>query len=252
MAWCSSSSSDRFRSSPSAESVLSTKPVRRAYVADSREIVWPQSARRILPRFSICMIVYMPGELGALLREGRIHADLRQCEVAELAEADQSMISLYERGQREPTWPTFLRLLSAADAVAEVRVANLDGQHLTLENLARHLTESESDSTRRRLVLDFVGRYRDADAGRRFGLLLGQPESTGDVRWDALLGGLAEHFAFHDAVDPPAWINEHCRFLDYPWYWVDLPSVRRRALLGTPSAFRRRNVWIDRVDLERV
>jgi transcriptional regulator with XRE-family HTH domain len=194
----------------------------------------------------------MHGELGALLRDVRVHANLRQRDVAELAEADQSMISLYERGLREPTWPTFLRLLSAADAVAEVRVANLDGQHLTLESLAKHLRDAESDSRRRRLILDFVGRYRDADAGRRVGLLLGRPESTGDLRWDALLGALAEHLAFHDAVDPPAWCVEQDRFLDLPWYWVDLPSVRRRALLGAPTAFRRRNVWIDRVDLERV
>jgi len=162
------------------------------------------------------------------------------------------MISLYERGLREPTWPTFLRLLAAAGAAADVRVVALGGEHLSMQELATHLLNAGSDSTRRRLVLDFVGRYAELEPGNRLGGLLANPGSAGDARWDALLGGLAEHLCFYDAVDPPAWTSEVHRFLDHPWYWVDLPSVRRRALLGAPTAFRRRNVWIDRVDLERV
>lgn len=164
------------------------------------------------------------------------------------------MVSLYERGRREPTWPTFVRLLAAAEATAEVRVVALPdgGAQLTLARLAEHLLEARSDVRRRRLVLDFVGRYGAADPARRVGLLLARPGPAGDERWDALLGGLAEHLAFHDATDAPTWCVEHHRFLDHPWFWVDLPSVRRRALVGAPAAFRRRNVWVDRSDLERV
>lgn len=198
------------------------------------------------------MIVYIDGELGVALRDVRSRAGLRQCEVAIRADVAQPMISLYERGRREPTWPTFLRLLAAAGAAADVRVVALGGQQLSMQALATHLLNSESDSTRRRLVLDFVGRYAELEPGNRLGVLLAKPGSAGGARWDALLGGLAEHLCFHDAVDPPAWTGEDHRFLDRPWYWVDLPSVRRRALLGAPTAFRRRNVWIDRVDLERV
>jgi hypothetical protein len=164
------------------------------------------------------------------------------------------MISLYERGRREPTWPTFLRLLSAAGATAEVRVRELPTQSgaLSLADLAEHLTQAHTEASRRRLVLDFVGRYAEADPARRTALILACPREVGDPRWDALLGALAEHLAFHDAVDPPDWCTQPDRFLDRPWYWIDLPSVRRRALTGAPTAFRRRNVWIDRTDLERV
>lgn len=192
--------------------------------------------------------------MGRELRETRRAAGLRQQDVAARAGVDQSMVSLYESGRREPTWPTFSRLLHAAGASAELRIESLpaNGDGLTLVALADHLVAAGTDSRRRRLILDFVGRYLACDADRRVGLLLSGPGSVGDVRWDAVLGGLAEHLAFHDAVDAPAWCAERHRFLEHPWYWVDLPSVRRRAMSGAPTAFRRRNVWIDRSDLERI
>jgi hypothetical protein len=145
-------------------------------------------------------------------------------------------------------------LLSATGATAEVRVRELPAGTgaLSLAELATHLRQTRTEPGRRRLVLDFLGRYADSDAARRAALLLSQPSAAGDPRWDALLGALAEHLAFHDAVDAPDWCTEPDRFLDHPWFWVDLPSVRRRARTGAPTAFRRRNVWIDRADLERV
>jgi len=200
------------------------------------------------------MIIHMDGELGRALREARSSAGLYQGEVATHARVDQPMVSLYERGRREPTWPTFIRLLRATGAVADVRVRQLPAQPgaLSLADLAEHLVVAETDSRRRRLVLDFIGRYAGTDPGRRAALLLVCPRGVGDPRWDAVLGALAEHLAFHDAVDAPDWCTQPHRFLDRPWFWVDLPSVRRHALSGAPTAFRRRNVWIDRSDLERV
>lgn len=196
----------------------------------------------------------MDGRLGLALREARAVAGLRQDDVAVRAEIDQSMVSLYERGRREPTWPTFVRLLAAADATAEARVVQLPGEgaRLTVVGLAEYVREARSDSRRRRLVLDFVGRYAASEPVRRVALLLAPPGPAGDQRWDALLGALAEHLAFHDATDAPNWCAERHRFLDRPWFWVDLASVRRRALVGAPTAFRRRNVWVERSDLERV
>ncbi|MGQ0626276.1 MAG: helix-turn-helix domain-containing protein [Sporichthyaceae bacterium] len=196
----------------------------------------------------------MNGSLARALRSARSEAELRQREVAVRAEIDQPMVSLYERGRREPTWPTFVRLLSACGAAADVRVVALptDPSSLSIAQLSNHLANQGTDAQRRRLVLDFVGRYADADPARRTALLLTRPAALDDPQWEALLGALAEHLAFHDAVDPPMWCTEPRRFLDHPWFWVDLPSVRRRALTGAPTAFRRRNVWVDRSDLQRI
>jgi len=161
------------------------------------------------------------------------------------------MISVYEHQGREPTWTTFVRLIRAAGAVPALRIEPLPPAALTLADLADHLVATDDARRRRRLVLDFVGRYSDTPLDRRRSLLAELPGPTGDPRWDALLGAIGEHLAFHDEADPPQWCTDAGRFLDAAWYWVDLPSVRRRALLTTPTAFRRRNVWVDRADLER-
>jgi hypothetical protein len=161
------------------------------------------------------------------------------------------MVSVYEHERREPTWPTFTRLLRAVGAVAVVLVEPLPANALTLSDLAPHLSATHDDRRRRRLVLEFIGRFSNTPPSHRRGLILERPILIGDRRWDALLGALAEHLAFHDAIDPPSWCTEDDRFLDAAWYWIDLPSVRRSTTTTAPTAFRRRNVWIDRADLQR-
>lgn len=99
-------------------------------------------------------------------------------------------------------------------------------------------------------MLDFVGRSSSTSDHQRRALLVERPGAT-ESAWDAMLGAIAEHLSLHEAFDAPDCCTEPIRFLDHPWYWVDLPSVRRRALTGAPTAFRRRNVWVDRVDLQR-
>jgi len=194
----------------------------------------------------------MPADrLGALLRQTRSAAGLSQAAVAAAAGVGQPMISVYEREKREPTWTTFRRLLRAAGAAAELRVEPLPALGLTLSELGEHLASTDDDRRRRRLVLDFVGRFADTPTDHRRSLIVERPELVGEPRWDALLGALAEHLAFHEDFDPPHWCTDSDRFLDTAWYWVDLPSVRRRALVTTPASFRRRNVWVDRADLQR-
>ena len=189
--------------------------------------------------------------LGAILRQAREATGLSQGAVAAAAGVGQPMISLYERQGREPTWTTFVRLIRGAGAVPALRVEPLPPAALTLADLADHLAAADDDRRRRRLVLEFVGRYSATQLDRRRSLIAERPDPTGDRRWDALLGAMGEHLAFHDDIDPPQWCADADRFLAAAWYWVNLPSVRRRALLTTPTAFRRRNVWLDRADLQR-
>ena len=201
------------------------------------------------------MIVHVrSSELGDALLRARVEAGMRQDEVAARADVNQSMISIYERGHRDPSWSTFRRLVHGAGAAAEVRLEPLpvgEARAFTVAELGRQL-EDTIDRRRRRIVLEFVSRFADTEPTHRIALLLDEPTPVGDPRWDALLGALAEHLAFHEAVDPPQWCTSPSRFLDHAWYWVDLPSVRRMAQLGAPTAFRRRNVWVDRSDLKRV
>jgi transcriptional regulator with XRE-family HTH domain len=50
----------------------------------------------------------------ALLKEARLRAGLTQRELAARAGVPQSTVSVYERGERQPTLPTLERLLRAA------------------------------------------------------------------------------------------------------------------------------------------
>jgi transcriptional regulator with XRE-family HTH domain len=190
----------------------------------------------------------------ALMREHRATAGLSQAEAASRAAVDQPMLSRYENGRRDPSWDTLRRLLRAVDVEVELRTEPMPTAPgvRTLTEMAEALMSERTDSRRLRNVLDFVTRYGSLPPSLRGALLLAAPPLTGDERWDAMLAAVAEHLAFHDEIDPPSWSLDADRFLPVPWYVVDLPSVRRRVRLGAPTAFRRRNVWLDRSDLVRI
>jgi hypothetical protein len=68
------------------------------------------------------------------------------------------------------------------------------------------------------------------------------PALTGNAALDAYLAGLAEHEASILGVDPPAWTEDPIRFLRRPFFRGG-PGMRTVALVETPTAFRRRNVF---------
>lgn len=65
-----------------------------------------------------------------LLLLARLKSDLSQAALAEKAGVAQSAISAYERGVRQPTLPTLVRLLEAADFDLRLRLEPLDAQSL--------------------------------------------------------------------------------------------------------------------------
>ena len=78
-----------------------------------------------------------------------------------------------------------------------------------------------------------------------------EPPPTGDLRLDAAFAGMAEHLARRDAWDVPRWARDPSREA-LPWWFVsDLPGMHPRALVESPSSFRRRGVFITRGALQR-
>jgi hypothetical protein len=59
----------------------------------------------------------------------------------------------------------------------------------------------------------------------------------------------AEHLSARWATPGPLWTVTNDRFLTHSWWLSELPSVRAYAVVGTPAAFRRRGIYIDRHDL---
>jgi hypothetical protein len=91
-----------------------------------------------------------------------------------------------------------------------------------------------------------------ADERSRAGAIEERPAPTGDARYDAYLGALAEHVAAVHGLARPAWAIEPYRFLDRFWFVSDVRGFRATAIAQAPAAFRRRGVFIPERSLHRV
>ncbi|GIF23530.1 hypothetical protein BJ973_004139 [Actinoplanes tereljensis] len=119
---------------------------------------------------------------------------------------------------------------------------------MTLAGLARHLSRQPDEKIQWKHVWEFLEEYRWELAERRAELLAEEPPPTGDPRWDALLGALAEHLASEVDCAPPDWTRS--RVLATPWFPSSLPSKRMEALVWAPAAFRKHGVYLSAHDLE--
>ena len=117
----------------------------------------------------------------------------------------------------------------------------------TLAELAEGFAEAD-ETTRWRLVAEFLEEYRWEPADTRHTLLVSEPPPTGDERWDVFLAALAEHLAARDDRAAPAWSESRClrRF----WFPFNTRAARADALVHAPAAFRRRGVFVAAHELE--
>lgn len=104
------------------------------------------------------------------------------------------------------------------------------------------------DSSRWRLVAEFLEEYRWEPVSERLGLLADEPGSTGDQRWDVFLAALAEHLAARDGRRAPAWAET--RSLRQFWFPFNTRAARADAIVHAPAAFRRRGVFVAPQELE--
>lgn len=85
----------------------------------------------------------LPSPSSALLQLARLKADMSQRELAERAGVPVTMISAYERDQRQPTLSTLLRLLRAAGFDLRLHLAAYDPHDDILTDLEAGRSESE-------------------------------------------------------------------------------------------------------------
>jgi hypothetical protein len=131
---------------------------------------------------------------------------------------------------------------AAKDAVAAASAMLASG-----ESLARvwrfALTQMLDDYTsvlRHRGVEAAAAMWRDA------------PPSTGDVRVDAAFAAMAEYLGRRDGWPVAGWARDPGREAMPWWFVTELRGLHPRALVESPSSFRRRGVFITRGALERV
>jgi hypothetical protein len=121
---------------------------------------------------------------------------------------------------------------------------------MTIDDLAALLAPS-SEERRWLLLAEFLTEFGFEDKSNRYRLLEVRPRPTGIKEWDALLGALAEHLAFHDDAMIPGWVDEPDRFLDKFWFPTNTAAARADAVTRAPASFLRRGVMVERRSLER-
>lgn len=124
-----------------------------------------------------------------------------------------------------------------------------DRQAARLVDVSQWLAQASDEWTRRRLVLEFLEGWQWQPRAVRGRLVADEPPSTGDVRWDVLLAGLAEWLTAQDCEPAPAWAEG--RTLTTWWFPDDTPAARSTAIVHAPAALRRRGVFIAADDLQR-
>lgn len=120
-------------------------------------------------------------------------------------------------------------------------------QPMTLADLARHLSATDSDKTRWKLVWEFLEEYRWEPANTQLRLVQQEPVSVDVDRWDALLAALAEYLTAQHDLAPPAWTDQ--RVLKHAWFPAELAIQRADALVWAPAAFRKYGVYLSVKDL---
>jgi transcriptional regulator with XRE-family HTH domain len=93
----------------------------------------------------------LPSPSSALLQLARLKAGMSQRELAERAGVPVTMISAYERDQRQPTLATLLRLLRAAGFDLRLHLAAYDPHDEILAGLEASRSEAEKDHRDRQL-----------------------------------------------------------------------------------------------------
>ena len=185
-----------------------------------------------------------------LLRTARLQAGMSQSVVAQLAKTSQSAIATYEAGNREPSLPVLQRLLAATGHQLSLSVLP-DTSVYRIADLALDIAQSPANDEKKKLryVFEFM-RGAQEDTAPVNVLVSAEPKSTGDMRFDALLAGIAEDLCVLGGEVPPQWVNSDARTLKSAWWVSSLAAGRAQALLHCPAALRRRGVMIDRHDLE--
>jgi hypothetical protein len=69
---------------------------------------------------------------------------------------------------------------------------------------------------------------------------------TGSAIKDAYLAALAEHLAMLDGSTAPEWSRKPERFLAEPFFATGLESLKAILLVESPTAFRRRMLFVGR------
>jgi len=190
-----------------------------------------------------------------LVRHIRRESGLSLRVLARAAGVATSTVHRIERGDLNPTVDLVERLAQAAGMVlcVEPRVDHAASTVGLALAIRRDIEAREDDrATPVRRAAELAARYARADDETRDRMLSAPPPGTGDRRWDAFLGGLAEWLAVQAGRPAPAWARASDRYLSAGWWVTTMPSLRAWEYAGSPMSLKSRGVYLHRDSLANV
>jgi hypothetical protein len=119
---------------------------------------------------------------------------------------------------------------------------------LSLAEVAERVTSDGQDFDL--AVREFLDSFETMPSSTRSQSLADEPLAVGIVE-DAYLAALAEHLSERDREPAPAWTEKPERFLHEPFFAGGLESLKAILIVESPSAFRRRLIFISADGLSR-
>ena len=111
--------------------------------------------------------------------------------------------------------------------------------------------DEEGSDFRTRIVGFLDEFYYDSDPRSQRERLEEEPPVLGVRTFDAYIGAIGEHLCRRWILgDPPGWTDRACRFLKRP-YFMEAEHMKPFLLKESPSAFRRRFIFIEAEPLRR-
>lgn len=99
----------------------------------------------------------------------------------------------------------------------------------------------DTDSFLREFLDEF---YVAGEPKSQAGMLCPEPPLVADAKVNAYLGAVAEHLALRNKLPIPVWTAGAARFLRRPYFPGGLESLKATMLKESPTAFRRRMIFV--------
>lgn len=153
-------------------------------------------------------------DASTLIRAARKSHRLTQGQLADRAQIDQGSVSRSERG-RDAGYSTIDRLLAGAGHRLYSAPTRRDDAATAAAEIRKRLREGDKDRALRALLQ--LNDNLLAEHGLVRGILgLAEPESTGDLVWDAAIAALVAWRLDAEGIPLPAWVDQQGRFLAEP------------------------------------
>jgi transcriptional regulator with XRE-family HTH domain len=184
-----------------------------------------------------------------LMQSIREQSGLTQSALAARAGTSRTRLSAYEHEHTDPGLDVVHRVAAAVGLEVTAVPLGTTRIRVRVREIATSV-DSGDDAHALRLAAELIDWIRRGIIA--VDALDNDPGSTGDRRWDALLGGIAEVVAHEHGRCVPAWASAPGRILPAWWIVTPLRALWSTVIVDTPAPLLTRGVVLSRTALVSV